>query len=543
MQKHQFRNSIAENVFRHKYAMYPHETWENAAERLVEDVLGTRWGTTTPLIDKDGYRRLKNYIIDMKFMPGGRYVYYAGRELKAYNNCFLLKALEDTREEWARLCYKSMLFLTYGGGIGIDYSVIRPRGKILKRTGGISSGIVPLMEAINEIGRKVQQGGSRRSAIYGSVRATHEDAEEVLYAKDWSRDIFNGITIADIKKHNFDFPAPLDMTNISLNYNYKDWLDLPIFRDNIVQALKTGEPGFSFNFDNPNETGRNACCEVVSEEDSDVCNLGSVNVGNIDNVEELKDVVYLGAWFLAAGTIRGVVPDEEVKAVRDKNRKVGLGLMGIHEFLMKNNSKYEVTSDLKKYLEVYKEYSEKGANDFCDRFYLNRPEKYRAIAPTGSIGTIAGTTTGIEPLYAIAYKRRYLKNNKWNYEYAVDTTAHELIQKYDVDPNSIETASSLTEDIEKRIKFQYEVQKYVDMAISSTINLPKWGSKNNNEKLVDSYADMIKKYAPGLRGLTFYPDGSRGGQPLESVDYNTAIKNKGVVFEENEPCKGGICGV
>jgi len=406
VRKQQFRNSLAENVFRHKYAISPSETWDNCAERIVEDVLGTRWGTVHPLIDKDGYKRMVKYITEMKFLPGGRYIYYAGRPLKSFNNCFCLKAQEDTREEWARLCYKSMLFLTYGGGIGIDYSVFRPHGKVLKRTGGLSSGVVPLMKAINEIGRNVQQGGSRRSAIYGSLDAIHEDAPELIQAKNWDTEIVPGHTIADAKAHNFDFNAPLDMTNVSLNYNYKEWLDLPIFKENLKQAMKSGEPGFSFNFNEPYQTLRNACSEFVSEDDSDVCNLGSVNIANVESIDELKDVMYLASWFLAAGTVRGVVPDEDVEAVREKNRKIGFGIMGVHEFLLKKGSKYEVTPELKKYLEVYKEYSEKGANDFCDRFYLNRPESYRAIAPTGTIGLITGTTTGIEPLFAVAYKRR-----------------------------------------------------------------------------------------------------------------------------------------
>jgi len=285
------------------------------------------------------------------------------------------------------------------------------------------------------------------------------------------------------------------------------------------------------------------CTEFVSEDDSDVCNLGSVNIANVESIDELKDVMYLASWFLAAGTVRGVVPDEEVEAVREKNRKVGLGIMGVHEFLLKKGSKYEVTPELKKYLEVYKEYSEKGANDFCDRFYLNRPESYRAIAPTGTIGLITGTTTGIEPLFAVAYKRRYLEGDKWKYEYAVDSTAYDMINKYGVEPEDIDTANSLAKDVERRIKFQADIQDYVDMAISSTINLPAWGTKYNNDKLLDNYSDIIKKYADRIRGLTFYPDGSRGGQPLETVDYNTAMKNKGTVFEENESCKGGVCGV
>jgi ribonucleoside-diphosphate reductase alpha chain len=104
-------------------------------------------------------------------------------------------------------------------------------------------------------------------------------------------------------------------------------------------------------------------------------------------------------------------------------------------------------------------------------------------------------------------------------------------------------AYDLAKDPERRIKFQADVQDYVDMAISSTINLPEWGTEHNNEDTVKPFAELLAKYAGRLRGFTCYPDGSRGGQPLTSVPYEEAIKHKGVVFEENDSCKGGVCGI
>ena len=156
------------------------------------------------------------------------------------------------------------------------------------------------------------------------------------------------------------------------------------------------------------------------------------------------------------------------------------------------------------------------------------------------------TTTGIEPLFAVAYKRRYLTDGtKWKYEYVVDTTADQLIKEYGLDPNKIETAYGLSHDYEKRIKFQADIQDYVDMSISSTINLPAWGSKGNNEGLVTTFAETLSKYAPRLRGFTAYPDGSRGGQPLTEVPYEEAVKHKGIVYEENidRACVSGVCGL
>ena len=544
MEVNRFKNSFAANIFRLKYAQGNNDTWDSLAERLVEDVCGTRWGTERQLMSVDDQKQLVQYIKEMKFIPGGRYLYYAGREFKAYNNCYLLRAEEDTREEWANIVYRAMSCLSSGGGIGIDYSILRPSGRPLKRTGGTASGPIPLMQAVNEIGRNVMQGGSRRSAIYASLNMHHEDIGLFLNAKNWSEET------KAAKALNFNHPATLDMTNISVNYDDGWGFDPtnPVFLRNVRQAMETGEPGFSFNFeDKQNETLRNACTEVTSEDDSDVCNLGSINIGNIKSLEEFRDIVHLASKFLVCGTLRADLPYEKVYKVREKNRRLGLGLMGIHEWLLQRGSGYEVTPELHQWLGVYEEESKYAADEHCDRLYISRPVAYRAIAPTGSIGILAGTTTGIEPLFAVAYKRRYLTNGtQWKYEYVVDSTADTLIKEYGLDGDNIDTAYKLSHNYEQRIKFQADIQDYVDMSISSTINLPSWGSKGNSESDVTRFAETLAAYAPRLRGFTCYPDGSRGGQPLTEVPYSEAIKHKGLVFQENDICdisgKGGTCG-
>ena len=546
MQIQRFKNSFSENIFRFKYAQGPDDTWDALADRLVDDVCGTRGGTDRPLMSEEERTQLAQYIKEFKFVPGGRYLWYAGRKNSYFNNCFLLRAEEDTREEWAALTQRAVSCLMTGGGIGIDYSILRPSGKPLSRTGGLSSGPIPLMQMINEVGRGVMQGGSRRSAIYASLNWLHEDIPTFLKAKNWDDE-----TKAR-KDKDFNAPAPLDMTNISINYDNK-WLynanrsKLHTFVENCRQAMMTGEPGFSFNFnEKENETLRNACTEVTSEDDSDVCNLGSVNLSNIKTLDEFKDVVSLGSKFLVCGTLRADLPYDKVYKVREKNRRLGLGLMGIHAWLLQRGYDYEVTPELHEWLKVYKDESEHSANQHCERLYISKPVAYRAIAPTGSIGILAGTTTGIEPLFAVAYKRRYLTDGtKWKYEYVVDTTADQLIKEYGLDPNKIQTAYGLSHDFEKRIKFQADIQDYVDMSISSTINLPAWGSKGNSEADVERFAEILSKYAPRLRGFTCYPDGSRGGQPLTEVPYEEAVKHKGVVFEENieRACVSGVCGI
>jgi len=470
-----------------------------------------------------------------------------------------------------------------GGGIGIDYSIYRPAGTVIKKTGGLASGVVPKMKMINEIGRNVMQGGSRRSAIYGSLNWQHGDVQEFMRTKDWGNMVLDGAftdtgekaTIAYMKEKNFDYPAPLDMTNISLNYDNaflervyeipkldEDIMTAleegkrlefkhmpPTYLEKVRRAMETGEPGFSFNFfDKEGETLRNACTEVTSEDDSDVCNLGSLNFSRIESLEELSDVIRLAQMFLVCGTLVAKLPYQKVYEVREKNRRLGLGFLGVHEWLLQRGYQYEVTEELHQWLNVYQNKSEQYANEFADKIGVSRPVAYRSIAPTGTLSLLASTTSGIEPIFATAYKRRYLKGKRWRHQYVIDGTAKVLMDKYGVKPDDIETALDLSENPEKRIKFQADVQDYVDMAISSTINLPEWGSQFNNESKVSMFAKTLLHYAPRLRGFTVYPNGARGGQPLTQVPYLEASLREGQEFDEEftDVCDlsgGGSCGV
>ena len=525
-----FKTSFAEGIYNQKYS--DGKSWIWLANTLVNEI--------DPLgfLTADEKSRLKYYIATMKFIPAGRYLYYTGKSANFYNNCFCLRCEHDTREEWARVTHDAMLCLMSGGGIGVDYSVIRDSTQILSRTGGQASGPIPLMHVMNEVGRNVIQGGSRRSAMYASLHHSHADIWEFIHVKDWDEETMKR------KAVDFNYPAPLDMTNVSVNID-EDCPD-DLLREAVLNMCRTGEPGLSFNFgEYRNDTLRNACSEFTSEDDSDACNLGSVNLGRIENLLEFQDVCRLGAKFLVLGGERAELPYQKVREVREKNRNIGLGLMGIHEWLLKKDYRYEMNPELETWMETYALASEDGANRISNQMGIAKPKRYRAIAPTGTIGILASTTTGIEPMYAVAYKRRYLKGSStWNYEYVVDATAQTIVDETDTNPDDIETSMSLAKDPERRIKMQHDVQKYVDMGISSTLNLPPWGTPYNNENTADKMFRLVKKYGSGLRGLTAYPDGARGGQPLEAVPYEEAKAAQGMVFFENEErCKSGLCGI
>jgi ribonucleotide reductase alpha subunit len=865
----EFRNKFAEDIWNYKYNQGRFESFWQLSNTLCYEVCGG-------LMPDSDIRELVDSMSKMKWLPGGRYIYYAGRNKKFYNNCFLYRSMEDTREDWSNTFRKISAALMTGGGIGNDYSIYRPSNSLIASTGGVASGPIPAMNVVNDLGRQVMQGGSRRSAMYASLNWQHGDIDKFLLAKDWHNMSVKGTskTLWDLKVADFNFPAPLDMTNISVNYDTA-WLKQvggerldSVFLRNVAQALKTGEPGMSFNFfENENETLRNApvsgntrvlttdgyvsikdivdepvtvwtgkqwasttfkktfenadtvkvsfsgnrnivaelehpflverqlsfgrrskyeivripakdlkagdtlvstlpdvedtlplnskyytlgyifgdgsfskygcettiadksklscvdkfyvssirkqsitpqgytriyfskfeevssknefpifmfndertsflaglfdtdgsydakrnmlrfsssrknhidwvrenlemlgihstvskptipqystnpnwtlviqssdlnifsklipttrlkvaeytpyrkskikvldvspslpedvfccnvgveehsfcaegvivsnCCELTSEDDSDVCNLASINFSQIKNLRELEDITRLVIKFQICATIRAELPHAEVYATREKNRRLGNGIMGLHEWLLSRGHKYEMCPELAVWLGVWRNACNTESRSFANRLSVSVPAKNRAIAPTGSIAILAGTTGGIEPLYAVAYKRRYLKEGtKWHYQYVVDSVAEELIQHHGIDPDKIETSLDLAKDPERRIKFQADVQDFVDHAISSTINLPAWGTAHNNEDKVTGFASLLAKYAPRLRGFTCYPDGARGGQPLTTVPYKEAKELLGSEFEEhiqtNDVCeiggKGGSCG-
>lgn len=535
-------SSFANEIFKLRYAFDENETWEQCSERVSSNVLSCL-GDMIYRHEKD---QITNLIKERKFIPGGRYLYSSGRPLHPVNNCFLVNA-EDSREGWGELLKKAAMVLQMGGGLGVCYDDIRPNGSPIRKTGGVASGPVSLMQMVNEIGRGVMQGGSRRSALIALLDWRHADIFDFIHLKDWPEEV------RKLKEKDFNFPAIMDMTNISVSIDEEFFIayeiedhDLhdhavKVYDEVVKRMLKTAEPGFSVNV-GTDEKLRNPCSEVVSADDSDCCNLGSINLSRIETLEEFREAIDCAIIFMLAGTIYSDIPYDKVKDVREKNRRLGLGLMGIHEWLLKRGLPYEPNQELGKWLEVYKEQSRESADKWSKIFNLNSPIAVRAIAPNGTIGIIGETTSGIEPIFCKAYKRRYIVNGKeWKYQYVVDPTAKRLVDQ-GVDPDDIEDAYSLSYNVERRVEFQAFVQQYVDQAISSTINIP-YAITDKEE--IEDFKDMLIKHLPELRGITCYPDGARGGQPLNAVPYEEAIGREGVVFEESEDqvCSNGVCGI
>jgi len=189
------------------------ESWEEIAWRVVQEVVVKNKFVKLPLDIAHG---IFECIRDRLFIPGGRILSQAGRGYHQTDNCFLLRA-EDTREGWAELAYKSTMMFMSGGGVGVDYSDIRPYGTELKRSGGIGSGPCSLIEMVNGIGKAARQGGERRGAIYASLKWNHDDIHDFIKMK------VNG---------------GLEHTNISVRFD-KEWLDDYTLTSNVTLTNTT----------------------------------------------------------------------------------------------------------------------------------------------------------------------------------------------------------------------------------------------------------------------------------------------------------------
>ena len=540
-----FARAITERTYAHDREDRK-ETWEEIAYRVTKNVMRAVGVDMRQQLAKEICR----VITERKFMPGGRYLYAAGRQYHQVNNCLLLK-VHDSREGWSELLGKASMALMSGAGIGVEYSGIRHEGASIRKTGGTATGPISLMQILNECGRGIMQGGNRRSAIWAGLNWSHPDAHKFIRIKNWPE------AIHQLKAQDFSFPAMLDCTNISVQLDdeffeaYHDdehekyALAHSVYWATIEQMLETGEPGFTVDTGkNATETLRNACCEVSSRDTDDICNLGSINLARVESLDEFKQLVSLAAAFLLAGTIYSDVPYSDVDRIRSKNRRLGIGLMGIHEWLISRGKPYAPDEELGTWLAAYAK-SGRAANEWADKWNLSRPKKTRAIAPNGTTGIVAETTGGGEPIFCVAYKRLYLKGAQQCYQYVIDPAAKRMIDK-GVDPSQIEDAYMLARNVEKRVAFQAWLQGYVDHCISSTINLPAYSSELNNADTVRPFGSMLLRYLPQLRGITCYPDGSRSRQPLTPVAYEDAVAQEGIelVEESMNVCelKGGSCG-
>ena len=572
-----FDTPFAHAVAHAKY-MKPHgEThWYQTADRVIHHpmkALRRRSGRHYDVQELE----LRGLARRRLFMPGGRYLYATGNDFHQTQNCLLLRAT-DSREGWADLSWKAEMSLLTGAGIGGYYGDVRHRGAPVGRTGGTASGPVPKMIAVNELGRAAVQGGDRRSAIWAGLLWSHPDIFDFMAVKDWPE------YLRKAKEQDPSIPAPMDMTNISVclddeffhcfadeewpyeervrfqqergfdgrapdGSHWHEWAQR-VYWTAIEKMTTTGEPGFSVDLgDKRDEKLRNACTEITSADDSDVCNLGGLNLAGFETPRDFGRAVRLGTLFLTAGTVYSDLPYDKVAEVREKNRRLGLDLLGIHEFCLRHGVRYG-TDDSFDVLEPYmREYDRalEYAHEWQNEAGLSLSVAATAGSPTGTRGIVAETTTSWEPVFAVAYMRDVITSKAHERDtrdrhYVVDPTVARLIKQGHLrrsDP--VEDSYSLAEDYERRFRMQAYAQSHTDHAISMTINLPHVMTDTTERR---SFGETLYRYLPRLRGITVYPNGARAGQPITRVPLDEALAATNLTFEdEAERCASGVCGI
>lgn len=569
-----FETEFAHSVVDAKY-MKPHgETrWSQLAQRVTVHPMRALQRHTAKSQDAHSLE-VFDLINARHFMPGGRYLYACGNDFHQVQNCLLL-ACEDTREGWADIAWKAEMSLLTGAGIGVYWGNVRENGAKVGRTGGVSSGPVPKAIAVNEQGRAAVQGGDRRSAIWGGLLWSHGDILWWNRSKDWPD------YIKAAKAEDPSIPAPLDMTNISVcldddffaafndphftgpvldpqgrphrfapdGTSWHEWAQ-KVYWDAIDRMTQTGEPGFSVDLGaQRDEKLRNACTEIVSADDSDICNLGGLVLPRFDNVKDFEKAVRVGARYLLAGTVYSDVPYEQVAEVREKNRRLGLDLIGVHEFLLQRGLGYGTDAAmeaLEPFMAVYDRALE-FACDIADECGLSRPIAATSGAPTGTRAIGAESTTGWEPVSAAAYARSVITSKAHEADartvhYVIDPTVARLTKQGFIDPSdTVEDSFSLAENYERRFKMQAYAQSHTDQAISMTVNLPHV-MRDAQERRV--FGETLYRYLPQLRGMTVYPNGAIAGQPITPVSLEEAMNGGPVIIEESEDkCASGVCGL
>jgi ribonucleoside-diphosphate reductase alpha chain len=581
---------LGETIFKQRYARSDAESWEAACDRVATHVAQAENGS------REKWRgRFYGKLSEGLFVPGGRIWYGSGRAKGQLLNCFVVPT-DDSREGWGQTVKDMLIISGTGGGVGTNYSPIRPRGTPIKGTGGEATGAVSLMEIINQTGEVIKAGGGRRTALMMCLRYDHADIMEFLNAKlDLER--LNNANVSVLVDDEF-FKQVQNNEDIVLKFRDRPILDeegvertIPAQElwDKIIQnSYESAEPGI-LNIGLANRMNNihyykpliatNPCGEIWLESYGCCC-LGAVNLAqHIEdgemNWEGLADTVNVGVRLLDNVLDVNQYPIKEIEINCQKVRRIGLGIMGLGHALVKMGYKYgseEGNAQVDKIMKFIKERAyeastflavERGPFEAYNENFLNSgfvktlPRRIKqnirehgvrncallTIAPTGTTSMVMGTSSGIEPIFAPGYIRRYYdSDNKSNdrilkEEIVVDPLFKEIYEG-GADMNSFVATENLS--VRNHMEVQAVCQKHIDNSISKTINIPK-------DYAIDDYGDLMLEFGPQLKGMTVYRQGSRGNEPLTPITVEQAIeyldKEEAIEGAAATDCPSGICEI
>lgn len=535
------------------------ETPEEMFRRVARNIASTdeKYGEDPKKSEEDFYRIMAN----LEFLPNSPTLMNAETELQQLAACFVLP-VEDSIEGIFETLKNAALIHQSGGGTGFSFSKLRPKGDIVKSTGGIASGPVSFMKVFDAATQAIKQGGKRRGANMGVLRVDHPDIMEFITVKKDPRVLTNfNISVAVTEefmealkkgeKYNLINPRTKEIVD---RINAEEVFDLIV-----EMAWSTGDPGIIFldriNKDNPTpQLGEIEATNPCGEQPLlpyEACNLGSINLskmvknGEID-FEKLGEIVDIAVKFLDNVIDKNKFPLKKIEEMVKGNRKIGLGVMGFADMLVKLGISYNSEEALKIAEKVMKFISERAKRKSMEIArkrgpfpnyeesvkYNPRIEKVRnatrtTIAPTGTISIIAGCSSGIEPFYAISYVRKVLDDEKL---YEVNRLFEEIAKKRGfyseelmtkiAEKGSVQGMNEVPEDVQElfvtaydispewQVKMQAAFQKYVDNAVSKTVNLPQEATKEDVRRV------FLLAYELGCKGITVYRNKSKEEQTL-----------------------------
>lgn len=556
----------------------PRELFIRVARHIAE--ADREYGADDSQVEKTAARFFES-MASLEFMPNSPTLMNSGRPLGQLSACFVLP-VGDSLVEIFETNKQAALIHQSGGGTGFSFSKLRPRNSVVASTSGVASGPVSFMKVYDATTDAIKQGGTRRGANMGVLRVDHPDILEFIACKD-DVGVINNFNISVAVTDGFmkaveageKYPLINPRTGKVHEIDGEEvYLDAREVYDRIVlHAWTTGEPGVVF-IDRMNRRNPTYPHEVIEATNPcgeqplpayDSCNLGSINLsrfaknplpdsyaissaGEGFDWERLGAAVRTGVHFLDNVIDRNRYPIEAIREQTQKNRRIGLGVMGWADLLIKLRLPYDspealalgdqimafVESEARKHSSELAKQRGRFPNwensVYASDGVAMRNATVTTIAPTGTISIIAGCSSGIEPYYSLAYERNVLdgarlteinqlfaeeakRSGFYTEDLAGKIAARRSIQDMEEIPEGVRALFLTAADVspEDHVKMQAVFQKHCDSSVSKTINLPESASRNDVDRAYRMAYDL------GCKGVTIYRDQSRPDQVLAPI--------------------------